>query len=287
MNKIEKIIYTGTSAAWRPFFVLLILILGMPFYFAGSAASFEVPELTGRVVDTVDLFQPEEERQIENAILTLENETGGQMAVVTLAPLQNTSIEEAGLAVLNGWGIGRRGKDNGAVFIIIPESKKMRLEIGYGWEGAVPDARAGDLIRNAAPFFRKNRYADGVTAAIDGLRHAVVTGEMPTPPANAADEKLTLPEMIFTCIMTLFISLLIFLGLLQRLFAYLAKKWSSPFFASLSFRLQKLLRNSDKSLRHSSRDSSSGGSFSGRGSSGGGFSGGGGRSGGGGASGGW
>lgn len=52
------------------------------------------------------------------------------------------------------WKIGRKGKDNGAILVIVPDDREMRLEIGYGWEGEINDAKAGDVIRDMAPFFR-------------------------------------------------------------------------------------------------------------------------------------
>ena len=133
----------------KQFFLLLLLSV-----FSLAAADFTVPRHTSWVVDEVQVFSKEERDRILSAIQKLEKATdGGQMAVVTLKSLNGISIEEAGIKIADAWKVGNRGKDDGAILIIVPSERQMRLEIGYGWEGSINDARAGDIIRGLKPFF--------------------------------------------------------------------------------------------------------------------------------------
>ncbi len=158
------------------FFIILIAAVTM------TVSAVDVPPLTGRVVDRAGVFGANGAAQIEQAIMELERATGGQMAVLAIPTLEKTSIEEFGIAVMDKWKIGQKGKDNGAILILAVQDRKMRLEIGYGWEGQINDARAGDVIRAMAPYLRENRYADGVVYAV-GAVQKYITGQAPAPPA--------------------------------------------------------------------------------------------------------
>ena len=147
-----------------------------------------VPALTGRVVDQAGMLGADAMR-VENAIHGLEQATGGQMAILTVPTLGNDALESFSMRVAEAWKIGRRGQDNGALLVLVRDSHKIRLEIGYGWEGSINDARAGDIIRSLGPFFRADRFGDGCIHAV-GQVQRLVTGKpptgMPAPPAGAA-----------------------------------------------------------------------------------------------------
>ena len=170
--------------------LFLFLLLGV--LFGLSAAEPAVPRLTGRVVDRANIFGTDGAARIDAAIRALETATGGgQMAVLTIDTLDGTPIEEYGIRVMDQWKIGRKDKDDGAILIIALRDHEMRLEIGYGWEGDINDARAGDIIRGLAPFFRENRYTDGVLFAVGEVQR-FVTGKapenQPKAPARASRE---------------------------------------------------------------------------------------------------
>lgn len=235
---------------------LLSLTLGISTL---AAADFPVPPLSGRVVDQAGIFDDAGKARIETAIQALEKATqGGQMAVATLKSLEGFTIEEAGIALGDAWKIGRKGRDDGAILIIVPSERRMRLEIGYGWEGEINDAKAGDVIRGLANFFQQERYADGAIYAV-GKVQEYVTGKAPdnapAPPQKSRSAKKT-PLDDSTII--LLIVIIVCLGILKS--RYMG---GNRFGGGGGF----------------------GGGFSGR--SGGGFSGGGGSFGGGGASGRW
>ena len=145
-----------------------------------QAAPLAVPPLTGRVVDMADVLSASEEQRLEAAVLTLEKATGGQMAVLTVPTLgADESLEAYSMRVAEAWRIGRKGRDNGAILLVVTQDRLMRLEIGYGWEGSVNDARAGDIIRRMTTFFRQNRFADGMVFAVQQMQTYVTGSEPP------------------------------------------------------------------------------------------------------------
>lgn len=156
----------------RKFLFALLVTAVLPL----GAAKLKLPELTGRVVDQAGIFSAEEKNRIETAILQLEKATGGQMAVLAVKSLNGMPIEWYGIKLAEKWKIGQKGKDNGAILIIALNDRSMRLEIGYGWEGKVNDARAGDIIRELVPYFQANKYGEGTAQAVMRVQE-FVTGK--------------------------------------------------------------------------------------------------------------
>ena len=269
-------------------------------------AEFKVPSLTGRVVDAGKVFTEEETVQIEEAILRLESETGGQMVVTTLPSLEGLSIEDVGIRLGDTWKIGNKDKDDGAILIIVVPERKMRLEVGLGWEGPINDARAGDVIRGLAPFFRENRYADGAVWAVESVQQYVTGKEVersvavPTTNGSGSSESdkndplytglgvlcsLPLFAMLFYCLWAIFVYAVImpiwlFVYLIFALCGKELPTFDPASLLGLGF-LSSLGDGDSSSSSSSSYSSSSHSSSSSH------YSGGGGRFGGGGASGGW
>lgn len=156
----------------RKFLFALLVTAVLPL----GAAKLKLPELTGRVVDQAGIFSTEEKNRIESAIVQLEKATGGQMAVLAVKSLNGMPIEWYSIKLAEKWKIGHKGKDNGAILIIALNDRSMRLEIGYGWEGKVNDARAGDIIRELVPYFQANKYGEGTAQAVMRVQE-FVTGK--------------------------------------------------------------------------------------------------------------
>ena len=137
----------------------------------------EYPE--NQVLDAAEVFGADGLARVEAAIAHLEAQTGGEMIVYTVPTIgTNTSIEEFGLDVATKWKIGKKGVDNGALFVLAINDHLSRLEIGYGWEGPVNDARAGDLLRIIRPDLQAERYADAAIKVVQGIE-TFVTGVRP------------------------------------------------------------------------------------------------------------
>jgi len=124
------------------------------------------PPLTGRVVDDAGILSDGAKRDLTGILAGDEQKFGGrQIVVATLKSLQGLEIEEYGYQLGRAWGIGQKGKNNGALIIVAPNEHKMRIEVGYGLEGALTDARSRVIIEEyMKPAFKKGDYDAGVIA---------------------------------------------------------------------------------------------------------------------------
>ena len=139
------------------------------------------------VVDAAGVFGAERGRVIA-AIEHLQSATGGEMIVYTVSTIgTETSIEEFGLDAAMKWKIGKKGEDNGALLVLAIDDHLSRLEIGYGWEAYVNDARAGDLLRKIVPDLQAKRYADAAVTVVRGVE-TFVTGSAPKETEDGAPE---------------------------------------------------------------------------------------------------
>lgn len=130
----------------------------------GAASSpFPLPVLTGRVVDNADLLTPAQEGTLTRALATTERRTKHQFVVVTLPSLGGRPIEDVGLRLGNGWGIGRRTHNDGVLLIVAPNERKVRIEVGCGLEQALTNDEARAIIdQRILPAFRKGSMAAGI-----------------------------------------------------------------------------------------------------------------------------
>src|ERR1700674_677283 len=118
-----------------------IAIAWLALLLPGSAvAEPAIPPLTGRVVDAAHVLDGWTHNQIDGELASFETSSGIQLVVVTLPDLGGDTIEDWGLALGRGWGIGQKGKNNGVLLIVAPTDRKLRIEVGYGLEGELPDA---------------------------------------------------------------------------------------------------------------------------------------------------
>ena len=134
----------------------------------------DYPE-NGRIVDQAGVFSDEDRAKVAAAIAHLEAQTGGEMMVFTIDTINGIPIEMFSLDAASKWKIGKKGKDNGALFVLAVNDHKNRIEIGYGWEGAVNDARAGDLLRQIVPDLRAEHYSEATVKVVQGIE-SYVTG---------------------------------------------------------------------------------------------------------------
>lgn len=161
-------------------FALLLLAGG-----AGAAEPVS-PVLTGRVVDEAGVLSPQARDQIGQMLARHEQATGEQIVVATVKSLQGFSIEEFGYRLGRSWGIGQKGRDNGAILLVAPNERKVRIEVGYGLEGRLTDAQSRIIIEQVIlPAFRNGDFNTGVEAGAAAMLR-VLGGEQPV--AGAADQ---------------------------------------------------------------------------------------------------
>ncbi len=152
---------------------LFILLLGC----AGWCLGAEVPKLTGRIVDTAGTLTQLEKRRVETALAAFNHSTGGQLAILVEEHIpEGESLEGWTLKVAETWALGLKGQDNGALLYLAMKDRRNRLEVGYGWEGAINDARAGDVLRAMAPALSAGETDTAILYAIQQL-HIFITGK--------------------------------------------------------------------------------------------------------------
>jgi len=152
-----------------------------------------------RIVDNAEVFGEDGAAKLAAAIRHLEAQTGGEMMVLTVPTIGLTSIEDFGLDAAMKYKVGKKGEDNGALLVLAINDHRSRLEIGYGWEGPVSDARAGDLLREIVPELRAEQYAEAAIKVVQGIEF-YVTGVRPesvavTPARPAAPKTAYVPEV--------------------------------------------------------------------------------------------
>ncbi|BBL99982.1 YgcG family protein [Microbulbifer sp. GL-2] len=229
-------------------------------------ADIKLPILTGRVMDREELLSADERYQLTEQIQQYESDSSNQLVVAILPDLQGITIEEYANLLAREWKLGHKDKNNGILFLIAPNERKIRIEVGYGLEGALTDALASNIIQTKVlPKFRVGNFADGVEAGVQSIIAASKNEYVAEPIETKKDRRIAFLVGLFLILVML------------HLFS------TSVFSSAVHGRNYKRGR-----FGGYYGTGGFGGSYSGSGGgAGGGFSGGGGGFGGGGASGGW
>jgi uncharacterized protein len=247
---------------------LALLVAALP---VGVSALSIPPAPTRRVNDFAGVLTPADRDRLEAKLADRERTSRNQVVVATFRSLEGESLEDFSIRLAEKWRIGQKGLDNGVIFLIFLENRKMRIEVGYGLEPTLTDAISSSILSQVvAPRFREGRIGQGIEAGLDAI-DAAIRGEYRVGAGRAAPRGGALPA-----ILPLAFVILVILGIIiaaQRNATYARRNgwtggsrgWhSGPYYGGGGF-----------------------GGSSGGGSSGGDFSGGGGSFGGGGSSGDW
>lgn len=161
----------------------IFLILLFPFL---SSAQLPIPELWGTPIhDEAKVLTPAFISELEQLLKLHEDSTSNQIALLIVPSLNDASLEEYTLQVAEKWKLGREEKDNGALLFIALNDRKIRIEVGEGLEGVLPDAICNQIIRNEiAPYFRQDNYEGGIRAGIKAMIRAI-GGEYEAAPVSA------------------------------------------------------------------------------------------------------
>lgn len=259
-----------------PFALLRPILAAIALLAAQTAvAQPAFPPLTGRVVDAADVIPPDVEQRIEGKLAGLESQSRRQLVVATIPSLQGYDIADYGYQLGRAWGIGSKERNDGALLIVAPAERKLRIEVGYGLEGVLTDGLSSLIINQTiVPAFKAGNMPAGIEAGADALIRQLSLPEdqarLAAQQAEAAPEGDPMFGVFFA-----FIFFLVFVAPLLRAVMFRRRKRYGP--GGLG---SVILWNTLDTLGNAR--SSSGGGFSG-----GGFSGGGGSFGGGGSSGSW
>lgn len=146
---------------------LLIIILLL---FPAQLPALEAPPLAGRVNDLARMLPPESLQRLEQRLAAFERETSNQVVVLTVPTLQGDDIDRFSIRVAEAWKIGQKGRDNGVLLVIAKEERKVRIEVGMGLQGVLPDITAGRIIRDVMrPYLKSGNYDQGIAAGVDGI----------------------------------------------------------------------------------------------------------------------
>jgi uncharacterized protein len=172
----------GSRARYGLGFFLLLVCMS-------TWAVVGVPELSRRVTDLTGTLSSEQVTALENKLATFETKKGSQIAVLVVPTTGPKDIAEFGIEVADLWQIGRKGVDDGVILIVAKEDRKLRLEVGYGLEGVIPDAIAKRIIAETiTPYFKGGDYAGGIDAGIAQLMKLIEGEALPVTPAKPNDK---------------------------------------------------------------------------------------------------
>jgi uncharacterized protein len=148
-----------------------------------------VPPLTSRVTDLTGTLSTGERQALDNKLRDWEARTTNQLVVLIVPTTAPESIEDYSIRVADAWKIGQKGQDNGAVFLVAKDDKRMRIEVGYGFEGVLTDVTSRRIIgETVAPYFKQGQFAAGINAGVDRIISVVDDGK-PLPPVGQTARK--------------------------------------------------------------------------------------------------
>ena len=176
-----------------------------------------IPPLAARVTDLTGTLSAADRQTLEAKLANWERETGSQFAVLLVPSTQPEPIEAYSIRVADAWKIGRKGQDNGVILVIAKDDRKLRLEVGYGFEGVLTDATSKRIIAETiTPLFRQGQFAAGINAGVDRVIGVVGKGEpLPAPAQRTTRSRGVSFE---TLLVLMLVVVPVMGGILRRLF---------------------------------------------------------------------
>lgn len=158
-------------------FCLLLLVSGNL-----RAELAPIPALKTRVTDLTQTLNPEQQSQLESKLAAFEQEKGSQIAVLIVPTTAPEGIEQFSIRVVDSWKLGREKQDDGVLLLVAKDDRKMRIEVGYGLEGAIPDLIAKRIISEIiTPYFKRGDFYGGIDQATNQLMRLISGEQLPAP----------------------------------------------------------------------------------------------------------
>jgi uncharacterized protein len=183
----------------RPLRLLVVLLTVAAAPVALAQQEFRVPPLA-RVVDQANVLKPQTREQLTRMLEAHERKSSDQVVVVTLPSLGGRDIAEIGLQLGRAWKLGTKQNSNGALLIVAPKDREVRIEVGYGLEGRLTDALSADIIQNRIlPRFRAGDIPGGITSGVDAILAAIEGTYQPvaTPHSSSDQYRALIPVLFF------------------------------------------------------------------------------------------
>jgi uncharacterized protein len=173
-----------------------------------------IPALQQRVTDLTQTLTSEQQSQLEAKLAAFEQQKGSQVAVLIVASTKPEEIEQYSIRVVDAWKLGREKPDDGVLVLVAKDDRKMRIEVGYGLEGAIPDLIAKRIITEImAPSFRQGDYYGGINNALEQVIR-LISGEQLPVPAQSKPSGGKLWDMLYV----VFIGAFVVGGILRAIF---------------------------------------------------------------------
>jgi uncharacterized protein len=164
---------------------LAVAVLVLALWGIAAAALTVPPPPTRRINDYAGALTAEERQRLEQKLIERERSSSNQIVVAIFKSLEGESLEDFSIRLAQAWRIGQKGLDNGVIFLVFVNDRKMRIEVGYGLEANLTDAISSSILRDVvAPRFREGHIADGINAGLDAISQAIAgTYKQPAPKA--------------------------------------------------------------------------------------------------------
>ena len=179
----------------------IVLCLIFNFYTGSISPEKAIPPLTDPIVDTVALLSADQASQLRSISNELERQKGAQLVLVIIDSLEEETIEQFSMRASEKWKIGRKNIDDGVLLIIAMRERTIRIEVGYGLEGAIPDVTAKRIIsERITPQFKNENYFEGILAGFDALQKLILNEELPEITEDKTDTYLVIWLIVFLII---------------------------------------------------------------------------------------
>jgi uncharacterized protein len=204
---------------WRAPVLAAALWLSVAAFVAPAFAQqglLAVPQLTARVTDLTNTLTPDQSSALEAKLAAFEQAKGSQVAVLIVPTTEPEAIDQYSIRVVDQWQLGRAKVEDGVLLLVALNDRKLRIEVGYGLEGALPDATANRIIQqDIAPAFKRGDYYAGINTGVDRIMR-VIDGE-PLPEPEISPPAADIPGL-FNLLPFLFIFALVGGSILRKLF---------------------------------------------------------------------
>lgn len=206
----------------------LLVLLPLPLF------ALDAPQLTGRINDSANMLSKEARANLEQKLATFERTTTNQVAVLTIPSLQGDDIDQFAIRVAEQWKLGQAGKDNGVLMILAQAEHKVRIEVGMGLQGVLPDITASKIIREVMrPYLKTGNFDQGINAGVDAII-AATKGEFKATPQDAT-QRAHKKNSSFSTVLVITLVVAIICGMLSRYLGGAAGAIGVPLAASLAF----------------------------------------------------
>jgi uncharacterized protein len=204
------------SGSWRGLpavFVLLLLACGSV---AQAQPLVAIPDLKAPVTDLTGTLAADQAAALDAKLRSFERAKGSQIAVLIVPTTQPEDIEQYSIRVADKWHVGRKGIDDGAIVVVALKDRRVRIEVGYGIEGALPDATANRIIeQDIVPQFKRGDYYGGINTGVDRIMRVIEGEPLPAPELSPPAQEV---PGLFQSLPFLFIFALVGGSILRRMF---------------------------------------------------------------------